>query len=196
MVCCLFFSGDPIENDPRSLRRNSFKVNLSNTCNLNWYHRLFCCCASTPCLGSCCAIYVRSMVLDTDMTKYQFFQGYSLPCCIPCSCCRISGKMAAFRPCQNLCCEACCCPGASISASRMYAMDRWDIKPDPLDNRSSRMAACIVDGLTMCIPQCKEHPRMNLNAMAKNACNAIASSIFHSVFTGFMVVQVIFLEEI
>ena len=190
MVCCLFFSGDPIANDPRNNRKNSFKLNLHNICT---EYRdqprklLLCCCVTAPCIGSCVAVGFRNMVLDSDMTKYQFFQGYSLPCC----CCRISGKTDAFRQYQNLCCEACCCPGASISASRMYVMDIWDIKPDHIDNRSTRMAACIVDCLTMCIPECKERPQMNMKAMAKNACNAIASSIFNSVFKGCMVVQVI-----
>lgn len=179
MVCCLFlFSGDPIENNPKNNRRNTFKVNLYDGCQ----YQPTCCCAY--CFAPCCSFHVRKKVLDYDMTKYQCCQGYSPPCC--CGCCT-SGKMNE-QSCPNccLCLESCCCLGPSMSASRMYAMDKWDIKPDPMDNRLVRMtnccliAACVCDCLAACVPQCKE---------CANVLDTIASCIFHSVM-GCMVVQV------
>ena len=185
---------DPIENGRRSNYKNSFNTKLYESCN-DYRNQpikpLLCCCAYMPCMGSCCvAIVFRTMVLDNDLTKYQFLQGYSLPCCFPCCCCQISGKSDVFRPCHNFFYETCCCPASSIAASRMYAMDKWNMKPDPIENRSTRMSACIVDCLTICLPECKERPQLNLKTMAKNACNTIASSIFNYVHKGCMVVQV------
>ena len=42
-----------------------------------------------------------------------------------------------------LCFEVCCCPGCSVSATRFYVMDRYNIVPDPMDNKIVRFNNCI-----------------------------------------------------
>lgn len=48
-----------------------------------------------------------------------------------------------------LCCEACICNFAAISASRMYVMEKYDLTSDPCDYRLIRINNCLQ--ITACI---------------------------------------------
>ena len=133
MACCLlFFSGDPIENDPRAIRSNRFQISMMDGLTT---HQPWCCLTYLcPC---CSAYYTRYRVLDGDMTKYMCCQGY-----FNCFCLR--GGSCGEQYCPDLCLalESFFCVGPSMSASRLTVMDQYDLRPDPWDNRLIRFSNC------------------------------------------------------
>merc|ERR1712151_1053195 len=105
---------------------NTFATNLCNAPCQN----PGCCCIAFCC--PLCAVYtMRTKVLEGDMSRYICCQGYYGPCC-----CFKPGRMGEqSMPECCLCCEACCCIGLSMSATRMVVMDAKQLTPDPCDYR-------------------------------------------------------------
>lgn len=133
MVCCLLcFSSDAVDNDPRSMRSNKFQVSLMETI----IRGQPCCCISCFC-PLCAAYSSRITVLDGNMTKYSCCQGYMNCCCLKAGSCGES-------TCPHCClfCEVFCCLGPSMSASRLYMMDKYNLASDPCDNRLIRLNNC------------------------------------------------------
>lgn len=133
MTCCLLcFSDEPIEDDPRNKRTNRFQISMVEGLYTNqpWCCLTFLC----PC---CSAYYTRYRVLDGDMSKYICCQGY-----LNCACFRAG--QCGERSCPEVCLaiETLCCLGPSMSSSRIYVMDMYDLRPDPCDNRLIRFSNC------------------------------------------------------
>lgn len=134
MPCCLLcFSDEPIEGDEKASRPNRFQISLMDGC---FQHQPWCC--LTYLCAPCSAYYTRYRVLDGDMTKYTCCQGY-----IRCACFQ-PGEMGE-QNCPQFCLglESCCCLGLSMSTSRLSVMDRYDLRPDPCDNRLIRFSNCM-----------------------------------------------------
>eukprot|EP00602_Paraphysomonas_sp_CaronLab_P008874 CAMPEP_0185018120 /NCGR_PEP_ID=MMETSP1103-20130426/950_1 /TAXON_ID=36769 /ORGANISM="Paraphysomonas bandaiensis, Strain Caron Lab Isolate" /LENGTH=213 /DNA_ID=CAMNT_0027547833 /DNA_START=43 /DNA_END=684 /DNA_ORIENTATION=- len=135
MVCCLLcFSGEPVDDDPKSLREKKFQISLMDAVTKGQP----CCIAS--CFCPCCAAYqARTAVLDNDMSKYVCCQGYISGCC----CCKPGQVGEQSCPEFCLCLEAFCCVGPSMSTSRMYLMDKHALGYDPCDNKLIRFSNCL-----------------------------------------------------
>ena len=134
MACCLlFFSPDPIEGDAKQLRQNTFQISLMEGCYKN---QPWCLCTTVfPC---CSAYYTRYKALDGDMSRYVCCQGYMDSMCFRAGSCNEGS-------CPHLCLatEAFCCVGPSMSASRIFVSDLYDLRPDPADNRMIRLVNCL-----------------------------------------------------
>ncbi len=93
---------------------------------------------------------LRRKALGYDMNKYRCFQGQFACCCVKSGAC---GEESCPTLC--LCCEAHCCNGMAVSATRMLVMDRHDLMSDPCDNQLIRcnnciqMIACVCDTLAL-----------------------------------------------
>lgn len=144
---------------------------------------VWCCCQSSFVFSSCTQYLVRSRVLDGDMSKYKCFQGqFTVCCCI---------KAGAFseESCPECCmfCEALCCPGLALSASRITVMDQYDLVSDPCDNRMIRfsnccmMLSCVCNILAIFIPALDD---------AAQIIDCIADVVYATV-SGCMTAQVI-----
>eukprot|EP01043_Picozoa_sp_COSAG02_P041259 COSAG02_NODE_3405_length_6797_cov_2.630188_4_plen_187_part_00 len=62
--------------------------------------------------------------------------GYQ-PCCYSCCSCWKSCPMLA------LCTEAWCCTGLSLSFTRIHAMQKFNVRPDPMDYTCIRFSNCM-----------------------------------------------------
>lgn len=98
-----------------------------------------CCCISGVC--TCCmAFYWRKAALEqfgNGMDDYVCCQGYMGKCCCidwP-NCCKGSTCGA--------CCEACCCDTLMQSFSRIYVMEKKDLRPDPVDYQIIAFSNCM-----------------------------------------------------
>ena len=80
---------------------------------------------------------LRYRVLDGKMENYLCCQNYIQCCCF-------KGGACGEKHCPHccLCLEAFCCVGPSMSSSRAYIMDMYDLKSDPCDNRLIRFSNC------------------------------------------------------
>lgn len=59
-------------------------------------------------------------------------------------CCLQAGTCGESScPTLCLCCEACFCNFAAVSASRMYVMEKYDLTSDPCDYRLIRINNCL-----------------------------------------------------
>ena len=96
-----------------------------------------CCC--TYLLPCCAAYYTRHRVLDGDMSRYVCCQGYFDNFCFR------SGSTCREKDCPHFClgCESLCCVGPSMSSSRIFVSDMYDLRPDPTDNRMIRFTNCL-----------------------------------------------------
>lgn len=97
----------------------------------------FCLCTYLfPC---CCAYYSRYRALDGDLTKYSCCQGY-----LDDKHCFKAG-MYKEKSCPAFCLgvESLLCLGPSISSTRLFIMDRYDLRPDPFDNQIVRFNNCL-----------------------------------------------------
>lgn len=134
MCCLLCFSPDPIEDDPRQSRVNQFQISMME----GLYKNQPVCCL-TYCCPPCSAYLVRYRVLNEDMSRYSCCQGYFDGfCCIHAGSC---GESKAPQCC--LCLEACFCVGPSMSASRSFMMDQYNLRADACDNRLIRFSNCL-----------------------------------------------------
>jgi len=159
MACCLFFCDDSpevsIQNNNSIYRsdrhlermqrhRNTFALSMADA-----YKSQPTCCLA--CLCPCYYAYTTRTTILTQHNEwphnYSFFQGYGFCCgCEPCP----------NSPEMSLCLESVCCTGLSISASRIYMMEKYDIHPDPMDYQIIRCENCIVsiDVLLQCLVGC------------------------------------------
>lgn len=98
----------------------------------------FCFGCFCPC---CAACHLRKKLLgDSFATEYSCCQMESVgfqPCCYSmCEC---------FKTCPDvgLCLEACCCTGCSLSFTRIHAMHKWQLQPDPMDYTCIQFSNCM-----------------------------------------------------
>jgi hypothetical protein len=92
------------------------------------------------CMCPCCsAIHLRTLTLGPEWQKnYICCQGYFQCCCFPKGC--GMGKAEGNGLDKNcpelcLCLEAWLCTSCAISANRFLLMDKYNIVPDPMDNK-------------------------------------------------------------
>ncbi|CAM9379305.1 unnamed protein product, partial [Hapterophycus canaliculatus] len=118
------------------------------------------------CLCTCCAQFiVRKRALDGNLENYECCQGYfpskTTLCCIKAGDC---GEKSC--PCFCLCMESFCCNSCAVSASRMFLMDKFQVLPDPWDNRIIRfnnflqMLSCICNMAAFCMAELRELARI------------------------------------
>jgi hypothetical protein len=156
MCCLLCFDSSPVPDDPKAGRPNEFDISMLEAL---WKGQPACC-VSYFC-APCAAYYVRYTVLEGDMSQYSCCQGYFN---LPCFHAGMLGESRAPQCC--LCVESCCCVGPSISASRLYVMDMYDLRSDPCDNRFIRfsnclnISACICNTLAICFEELRECARL------------------------------------
>jgi hypothetical protein len=148
-MCCL--SGEPLDEDERNkhtskshdesgqrkgtgrympdgTRTNTFQTGMCGA----WYADCptSCCwfmCQFFPLTMGCTQFALRRKLIDGKMEDYRCFQGQFYLCC---------GMIGADKCCETscptlcLCCEAHCCNGLAVSASRMvsayYIMLQFD----------------------------------------------------------------------
>ena len=116
-----------------------FQTTMGNACFADCPTTcVWCLCQSSFIFSGCTQYLLRSRVLDGDMSKYRCFQGQFTACC--CIKAGTFGEESCPQLC--LCCEACCCPGLALSASRITVMDQYDLSSDPCDNRMIRFSNC------------------------------------------------------
>ncbi|CAM9495650.1 unnamed protein product [Chrysoparadoxa australica] len=119
------------------------------------------CCVGSFC--SCCSqFHIRKRALDNDMTKYQCCQGYFPGCC-----CFKPGKMGEkSAPTCCLCLESFCCLSCALSTNRMVIMDKFQVHPDPWDNRIIRfnnflqLLSCVCNLAAICVEELREFARI------------------------------------
>ena len=166
MVCCLF-DDSPLPDDPRGYRQNQFQISMMDSiCS----GQPVCC--FTYCFPCCMNYYIRHKVLNGNYNKYTCCQGYADSRCFKSgSCCE--------KDCPQLClcCESVLCLGLSMSTSRIFIMDQYDLQPDPMDNQIIRFSnclqlfACILDIIAIFVPACDE---------SANICQTLADCVFYS----------------
>ncbi len=130
-------------------------------------------CCLTYLLPCCSAYYTRYRVLDSDMKRYTCCQGY-----LDGTCCFRSGVLGE-QSCPEvcLCVESFCCVGPSMSSTRMFIMDQYDLRPDPMDNRVVRltnclmMLSCVCDILSIFIRELRD---------AAHCLHTVANCVFYS----------------
>jgi len=136
------FPGTPIENDPRANFPNKFKIGMLEAPAKDpvW----FC----YGCLCMPCAQYqLRTMSLGADWPKgYQCCQGYFDCCCFKkCMSMGRGENEGVDRDCPELCLcvEVFLCPSCAVSATRFYVLDKYNIVPDPMDNKIIHFNNCL-----------------------------------------------------
>ena len=131
MVCCLFcFSSDPVEDDPRAYKPAKFDITMAEGAYKNqpW-------CILTYFCAPCSTYLTRYRSLDSDLSTYTCCQGYYDGFCG-----FRSGRYCESRcPQLMLALESCCCLGPSMSASRLFVMDTYNLRSDEWDNRLIHM---------------------------------------------------------
>lgn len=118
-----------------------FQTNIANACWADGTTSCaWCLCQFIPLTSPCTQYFLRKKVLDNDMSKYVCFQGHFNFCCG-----LIGPNKCGEKSCPDLClcCEAICCNGLAVSASRMTVMDQYDLRSDPCDNRLIRFNNCL-----------------------------------------------------
>ena len=101
------------------------------------------------------------------------------PCC--------ANQCACFKDCPTLglCLEACCCSALSVSFSRIYAMHRYNVRPDPWDWKCIEFSNCM-----QCL-SCICHVAASIDKNFEDAAqiiDCIADCVYH-VTVGCMVAQ-------
>mmetsp|Transcript_6531 Transcript_6531/g.5858 ORF Transcript_6531/g.5858 Transcript_6531/m.5858 type:complete len:210 (+) Transcript_6531:49-678(+) len=135
MACCLLcFDDAPLEDDPKGNRPYKFQISMMDS--LTKGQPVCCLTYFCPC---CVNMWIRYKVLDKDMRKYTCCQGYlNNPCFTAGNC----GEETCPWLCLGL--ESCLCLGPSMSSSRIYVMDQYDLRPDGCDNRIVRFTNCLM----------------------------------------------------
>ncbi len=100
---------------------------------------LYCC---FGCMLPCCAaMHIRKKMLGENFeSEYSCCQMESIgyqPCCGSCCSCWKS------CPTLGLCAEAWCCTGLSISFTRIHAMKKFNVRPDPMDYTCIQFSNCM-----------------------------------------------------
>ena len=125
---------------------------------------------------------LRSKALDGDLRKYSCFQGYFNICC-----CIKSGQCGE-QSCPQLCLflESCCCNCIAISATRIYVMEKYDLRSDPCDYRLIRINNCLQ--ILSCVCDILAIFEQNLRNLAQ-IIDRIADLFYH-MLSGCMTAQV------
>jgi hypothetical protein len=175
LLCC--FSGNPHPDDPFGARAEKFNVSLKDAACKDPL-----CCVGTFCCPYCVIGKLRYDYLREDMSQYICCQGV-----IPDMCCFKPGRMGEKDcPMLCLCCEAVCCPGLSMSSTRIAVMSDYNLGSDPFDRKLIRcvnclqMAACLCRCAAAFEPSCED---------AADAVSCVADLAFWSVM-GCMGVQI------
>ncbi|CAM9335052.1 unnamed protein product [Phaeothamnion confervicola] len=161
MACCLIcFSDKPVEGsklDAYYQNSKTFQIGMMEApCkNPAWCLMGGLCCP-------CTQMVIRNRALDSNMNNYICCQGYFPGCCClkPGHC----GEQSA--PCLCLCLESWCCLSCAVSSNRMFIMDKYQLMPDPWDNRIIRfnnciqLLSCICDILSICVSELREFARI------------------------------------
>ena len=179
MACCLFcFSDEPVENDPRLINQSAFDITMAEAI----YKGQPNCCLSY-CFPCCFNYYTRYEVLDKDLSNYSCCQGYLNGLC------GFHAGQCNESQCPEcmLCLESFCCLGPSMSSSRLFVMDRYGLKSDPMDNRLVRFSNCIV--MLSCVCDCLSTFIRELRDCADCMRN-VAKCVFYCTF-GCMAAQVL-----
>eukprot|EP00752_Nemacystus_decipiens_P013045 g11540.t1 len=118
------------------------------------------------CAG-CAQYIVRKRALDGNLDNYLCCQGYfPMGCLQPGDC----GEKKCPSCC--LCMESFVCTSCAVSSSRMFLMDKFDVQPDPWDNRIIRfnnclqLLACVCDIAAICIDEVR-HLRRIVDVLAQ-----------------------------
>ncbi|CAM9236722.1 unnamed protein product [Ectocarpus sp. 12 AP-2014] len=146
MACCLIcVKDDPVPGSKLDAfygNPNQFQIGMMEApCkNCLW------CAYGSLCLG-CAQFAVRKRALGGRLDDYVCCQGY-----FPTHCCEPGDCGERRCPCFCLCMESFLCPSCAVSSSRMYLMDKFEVQPDPWDNRIIRFNNCLQ--LLSCICHC------------------------------------------
>lgn len=186
MCCCI--SDEPVEDTKGKIKTfngaNTFQTNMMDVITHCPGGFFTCCpwfCGQFLPVSCCCTQYLlRRKVLNGDMSEYLCCQGYFNVCCFQ------AGSMGE-QSCPDLCLciESCCCNSFALSASRIYAMNKYDLRSDPCDYRLIRISnclqvlSCICDILAIFIDQLRECARI---------LDLISALVYHCV-SGCMTVQ-------
>lgn len=181
MVCCLLcFSDEPHESDERGQRPEQFQIRMIDApCKEPFW------CILTYFCTPCSTYNVRTTVLDGKMENYSCCQGYMNNTCFKAGNC---GESTCPELC--LCIESFCCLGPSMSSSRMYLMDKYQLASDPCDRQMIRfvncimMLACICDILALIdgsFRECADILRTIANCVFYSAMGCMAGQVHHEV---------------
>jgi len=147
-LCCCFSAEPPQEAKAKGRKGEQYNVILglqnkpntfqTNLCNAPCADPGCCCCTGLfPC---CLAFYWRKAALEqfgNGMEDYVCCQGYVGKCC----CCDFPNMGRGNTCCA--CCEACCFDTLSLSFSRIYVMEKKDLRPDPVDYQIIAFSNCM-----------------------------------------------------
>lgn len=181
MVCCLLcFSDEPHEDDMRGNRPEMFQIRMIDAPCKEPLH----CCTTYFCTP-CSTYYVRQTVLGGTLENYSCCQGYMDNQCFKAGKC---GETSCPQLC--LCLESFLCLGPSMSSSRMFMMDKYDLASDPCDRQMIRFVnclmifACICDILGTFMPELRDFSEMLrtiANCVFYSAMGCMAGQVHHEV---------------
>ncbi|CAN0095790.1 unnamed protein product [Ectocarpus sp. 6 AP-2014] len=181
MACCLIcVKDDPVPGsklDAYYGNPNKFQIRMMEApCkNFLW------CAYGSLCLG-CAQFAVRQRALGGRLDDYVCCQGY-----FPTHCCEPGDCGERRCPCFCLCIESFLCPSCAVSSSRMYLMDKFEVQPDPWDNRIIRfnnflqLLSCICHCAAIFVQDFRELARLtdvlaNLVYLSAVGCMTVRSS--------------------
>lgn len=141
-MCCILFSDAPVEG-PRYTHINAFEVPLSRAPCDGMPSVCWCLLQCFPLTAPCAQVALRRKVLGGNMKEYSCCQGYFSPCGAASTQHRRKNACETRFPSTLLCLEAFFCNCYAVSASRMLVMDKFDLRPDPIDNQIIRCNNCI-----------------------------------------------------
>uniref|UniRef100_A0A7S0GHA6 Uncharacterized protein n=1 Tax=Proboscia inermis TaxID=420281 RepID=A0A7S0GHA6_9STRA len=172
--------GDYIDNP------NKFDVNMCHSCTKS---PLCCCFGGLPIVSVCSAIKLRHKVLN-HVNPGSGWENYT--CCqskFGGCCCIQPGSMGEQNfPAGYMACEACCCAGMAISATRIEMMEEHRLSVDACDNRIIRFNNCLQ--CAVCVARIVDCIINNdTTEYIENVLECIASIVFCSV-SGCMTAQV------
>ena len=188
---CFCLDGSPPEGDadPKDSRGKSMrdrnkrqKEMETGMCGACCKAPLACICTAIPFTAPCMTFFLRKEVLGENMEDYQCCQG-TYKCC----CCH--GGMCCEKNCPSCCLmieSTLCCPCAVVS-TRTYMMDKYQLKPDPCDNRLIACQACVQScgcllTIVGCVVSCLPLPGADQAGKAATATGAVVSCIADGCF--------------
>ena len=157
-------------------RNGTFQLSMLDTLFQNQPY-----CLLTYLFPCCFAYYLRYRVLDSDLSRYSCCQGYMDMLCF-------RAGMCNEQACPSFCLflEACLCLGPSVSTSRLFVMDQYDLRPDPCDNQMIRFTNCLA--ILSCFCDIASIFHRDLRHLA-HTIDLVAKCVFYSTI-GCMVSQV------
>ena len=127
------------------------------------------------CMFPCCAAFhIRKKMLGENFeTEYSCCQMEAVgfkPCCGSCCSCWKS------CPTLGLCCEAWCCTGLSLSFTRIHAMQKFNVRPDPCDYTCIQFSNCVQ--AVSCVCHCLAIFHDGFKSLA-DCVDCAADCVFH-----------------